>query len=169
MFKGIFSKNIALSIKGKGLISSATSRFYKVLFSAIVIVSFPLSPTLIAQDASQGTELASSFSPEQRDLMDAYQDCINLIMSDIELKASQKREQLSVSCLSERDSWVSTLPELVQLLFLENIDRRIEAVLMTLAQIENVVVEAAEDTHAIFDELEALSDSENEEGTSDSN
>jgi hypothetical protein len=71
-------------------------------------------------------------------------------------KAQEKREQIQNQCAEAEVALVAAFPEEIQQLVATDVNRQIEAVLLSLEQIEAAVVESAEDSAEIAKELAAL-------------
>jgi len=94
-------------------------------------------------------------TPAMRAAADAHQQCVNTIMSTQE-KATEKRQRIKQECAEAEQILVLTFPEEMQQLVQVNTARQIENVLASLEEIESAVVESAEDTAEIAEELAAL-------------
>ena len=84
-----------------------------------------------------------------------YQNCVVQVMSTLET-AAQKRESISISCGVLRAELSEMLPEMIRELALTQIDRRVEASLFALEEIEGRVTEDVGDAIEIQQELESI-------------
>lgn len=94
-------------------------------------------------------------TPAMQAAADAHQQCVNTIMSTQE-KAAEKRQRIEQECAEAEQTLVRTFPEEMQQLVQVNTARQIENVLASLEEIEAAVVESAEDSAEIAEELAAL-------------
>ncbi len=77
----------------------------------------------------------------------AYQQCLNGVMSTFD-SAADKRSRIAVECAATRDNFVNGFPEPLRAEVAMDLDRRVEAVLYTLAEIEGVVSQVSEEVQA---------------------
>ena len=100
-------------------------------------------------------EDAVELTPAMQDAAEAHQQCVNTIMSTQE-KAAEKRLRIEQECAEAAQALMNAFPETMQQLVQVNTERQIESVLMSLEEVEAVVVESAEDSAEIAEELAAL-------------
>jgi len=106
---------------------------------------------------AQSAQRAAKLPPAIEIKANAYQACVNSVMSTME-PAAAKRQQIADRCGGARLEMVQAFPEQIRQLIETNTDRRIESVLVALEQIENAVIESAEDVNEISEDLNALSE-----------
>lgn len=154
----------------------ATIRCLKrcVLMGAMAVAGACVSAVTFAEQSPTdevGSPLLSPETPETRDeaiqedaveltpamqaAAEAHQQCVNTIMSTQE-KAAEKRLRIEQACAEAAQALVNAFPETMQQLVQVNTERQIESVLMSLEEVEAVVVESAEDSAEIAEELAAL-------------
>jgi hypothetical protein len=114
------------------------------------------SSSALAQETEpQSTPETIELTPTMEAAAQAHQSCVNAIMST-QSKAQEKREQIQNQCAEAEVALVAAFPEEIQQLVATDVNRQIEAVLLSLEQIEAAVVESAEDSAEIAKELAAL-------------
>lgn len=142
-----------------------------VFMGAVAVAGAVVTPATVAEQTSTDEVDSSLLSPESPDeaiqeevveltpamqaAAEAHQQCVNTIMSTQE-KAAEKRLRIEQECAEAEQALVKAFPETMQQLVQINTERQIESVLMSLEEIEAVVVESAEDSAEILEELAAL-------------
>lgn len=143
-------------------------RFKYAFISALFVLAGHLSAGVYAADSGaqtdvdptsqSNTEPASEtieMTPAMQAAAAAHQECVNAIMATL-TKAQVKREQIQEQCADAEATLLQTFPEEIQQLVAVNTHRQIEAVLLSLEQIEETVVESSEDAAEIANELAEL-------------
>lgn len=121
------------------------------MFATMLIVL----PLANASAQSEESESPPPLPPEIEAAASEYQACVNAVMSTLEYSAV-KRAGIAETCEDERASLIAAFPEDLRPLIDTNTERRIQAVLDALEDIENVVIESSTDVNEISAELDAL-------------
>ena len=139
------------------------------VFWLLAVSSFSLSAeeNPVQQGADDGLEQsADGFNPEEefeppelseevRAAALAHQACVNQIMSTQE-KAAVKRQGIKEQCAELEDALIQQFPEEMREFIATDAHRQIESVLIALEQMEERVIETAEDAEEIAKELAQL-------------
>jgi hypothetical protein len=110
---------------------------------------------LSQESSTPGEPETIEMTPAMEAAAQAHQSCVNAIMST-QAKAQEKRQQIQEQCTEAEVALVEAFPEEIQQLVATDVRRQIESVLLSLEQIEAAVVESAEDSAEIAEELAAL-------------